>query len=258
MMKYLLLIALVIFSYNSHAESRCDAYRAYHVAYNLTGPHATSMCGCSACHLGGVWKGTPNTCMGCHTGSRGIAIGKPTNHIPTNLNCDACHIGIVFVGGQVDHSTLVTPGTCLTCHTGNYAGAKGKPSDHVATTASCDACHNTRNWSGASFNHVGVVKGSCNTCHAVPRGHILTGGLSCDVCHTRGYSTFSGGTYIHSGSEQCEGCHSPTTTGVTAKPATHPATPNNCASCHSITGWPCKSGQIMKKYLDKMIGVLHD
>ena len=267
-MKYLLLIALVIFSYNSHAESSCEAYRPYHNLYNITGPHAGSMCTCSACHLGGVWKGTPNTCNGCHTGTRGIAIGKPATHIPTTLSCDVCHAGILFQGGVVIHNATNTPpGTCLTCHNGAYAsqGARGKPSDHLQTTLSCDACHHSfSNWSGGTFNHAGVVKGTCATCHngvtatGTPPRHILTGGLSCDVCHLSGYSTFQGGIYTHSGTEQCEGCHTPATSGTTVKPANHPITPDNCTSCHSITGWPCKTGQIMKKYLDKMIGVLHD
>ncbi|CAB4121809.1 hypothetical protein UFOVP26_30 [uncultured Caudovirales phage] len=249
------LLVLAIFTFFSSieakAESSCEAYRPLHAAYNLQGPHNTSMCTCSACHLGGVWKGTPNTCNGCHTGSRGIALGKNVGHIPTSASCAACHPGSLFMVAYVPHDGILTPPNgCLTCHNGAYPAAKGKPKDHPTTSASCDACHNTKSWDGASFNHAGVVKGTCNTCHngttatGIPRGHILTGGLSCDVCHNRGYSTFSGGAYIHSGSEQCEGCHNSTTTGVTAKPANHPLTPDNCANCHSTSGWPCKSGKL--------------
>lgn len=261
----LVLAVLTLFSsFDAQAESSCEAYKPLHTAYGLVGAHNTSMCTCSSCHLAGVWKGTPRTCNECHTGSRGPALGKNNGHIPTTAQCDVCHIGSVFVGGVVFHNgTTTPPGSCLTCHNGAYTsqGAKGKPSGHPVTTASCDNCHGTTTWDGARFSHTGVQPGTCKTCHngtnavGLPSGHILTGGLSCDVCHVRGYSTFSGGTYVHSGNEQCEGCHTTATKGTTVKPANHPATPNNCASCHSITGWPCRSGQI-KTTLPRMYGFL--
>ena len=258
----LLLSLSFLVSCDVKADSICEGYRPLHTTFGLTGYHATSLCSCSSCHLSGVWKGTPTTCTGCHSGTRPPAKGKTTGHIPSTAECSVCHSTTVFSGATMVHNATTSPaGGCATCHNGSFTSqnAVGKPSDHVATTLSCDACHSTSNWNGARFSHIGVVVGTCATCHngtnamGLPSNHIPTGAASCDTCHKNGYSSFAGGVYTHTGTETCENCHTGNYLGATMKNAIHPVTPNNCSNCHSITGWPCRTGKNEKLELIKKI-----
>src|SRR5262249_37314273 len=50
--------------------------------YELQGAHRDLSC--EFCHQRGVFKGTPRTCVGCHTtGSRISSTARPITHIPT-------------------------------------------------------------------------------------------------------------------------------------------------------------------------------
>jgi len=262
-MKFLLVFMLLI-SGVAHADSICEAYRPLH-SFQLMGFHATSSCACASCHLKGVWKGTPRTCNECHNGSRPPAIGPTTSHIPIgNTQCSECHLYTSFAGGKMNHTTVNSPpGGCALCHNGSYKseGALGKPSGHIPTTSSCDVCHTTRSWD-AKMDHaaagITIGGGTCTSCHdgryakGLSNGHIPTGGVQCDVCH-KSFTSFFGGTYTHTGSESCETCHNGSFTagGAIGKPTDHPATPDNCANCHSITGWPCRTGAINTPLFDK-------
>lgn len=250
----------------AHAESDCENYRQNHTKWPLTGYHLLSGCTCMACHKGGIWLGTPTTCKDCHDGTR--ALGKTTGHIPTNQQCETCHTTTSFATASMNH--INTAGTCSTCHNGSYlsANAMKKPSGHIPTTLECDSCHTTtRNW-GATWTHQGVEPGTCSTCHngniqtGKPSTHIPTS-LECDTCH-KTYGSFTdimSHTNIHTAVTSCEACHNGVyiAQGAIGKTVTHPATPNNCANCHNITGFPCKSGlNMLDELINKVVGISPD
>ena len=123
----------------------------------------------------GVFKGTPRTCDGCHAlGKRVVATPKSTSHIVTDAPCESCHFNtFTFLGARYNHGTAI-PGQCLTCHNGRIA--TGKPADHnvgFKATDSCDHCHRTYAFIPASWNHIGVLPGSCENagCHVAGSGN---------------------------------------------------------------------------------------
>ena len=59
----------------------------FETGFPLSGQHQTVPC--AACHLRGVFKGTPFTCGGCHNSS--IATGKPSEHAASTSTCENCH-----------------------------------------------------------------------------------------------------------------------------------------------------------------------
>ncbi len=217
--------------------------------FPLTGSHVRVEC--ETCHTGGVFKGTPKDCAGCHSlGRRVIAPVKPTNHMDTSAPCDTCHTNTVtFIGARFNHMG-VQPKACMTCHTGIHA--PGKPSGHVVTMSSCDSCHRTSSWIPAGFNHTGTFL-VCANCHngvnaiGKPGFHVPTA-TPCDSCHKSGFTTFAGAVYDHVGvvAGQCGTCHIPGTYRAKTKPAGHiPYTGNDCDSCHVGTGYISFAGSTM-------------
>src|SRR5947199_10072927 len=72
--------------------------------YELQGAHRDLSC--EYCHQQGIFKGTPRTCVGCHsTGSRISSIQRPANHVSTQDNCQLCHSLYNFAPiVRMDHS----------------------------------------------------------------------------------------------------------------------------------------------------------
>ncbi len=186
-------------------------------AFKLTGKHTTV--GCEKCHVNNVFKGTPQTCVGCHQnddakahqGAFGTDCGQCHNpsswqdarfdhnlaafkltgaHV--NAQCQTCHINNVFKG---------TPTLCGACH--------AKDDEHNGAFGSnCAQCHTTSSWEGATFDHNlaafkltgahvnvrcqtchvnDVFKGtptSCGACHAKDDEHGGAFGANCGQCHT--------------------------------------------------------------------------
>ena len=211
--------------------------------FPLTGVHVSVEC--ETCHVGGIFKGTPTACDGCHSpGRRVVAPFKSINHIVTNAACDTCHTNAVsFLGARFNHIG-VQPKACITCHNGSMG--PGKPSGHVATVSSCDTCHRSSAWIPAGFDHPSAnppVMGRCNQCHdgiqAVGKHsqHLVTT-ASCDSsgCHTNtNYVTFAGLQFNHAGvmPGACGTCHSGQTAGApTQTPGHIPYTGNGCDNCH--------------------------
>ncbi len=125
--------------------------------FPLSGGHAQVVC--ERCHLQGIFRGTPTQCMQCHSpGGRVVSTFKPTNHIPTTVNCSSCHRTTNWTPAFFTHNG-VAPGTCSRCH--NQTIASGKPATHIPTTMACDSCHRTVGWTGAAFKHTGVGPGTC-------------------------------------------------------------------------------------------------
>lgn len=187
-----------------------------------------------------------HSCNSCHNGTPNKGLAKPANHLPTSAACDTCHTNFTaFAPASMNHTG--TTGRCATCHGGAYTAlnAQAKPATHLPTTQSCDDCHTSVAWKPATYNHSGVVAGSCVTCHngttALGKnlGHIPTS-AACDTCH-KNYLAFAPAQMNHSGLVgQCSSCHSGTYLSVNAqsKPPTHVSTAAQCDTCHtSTTSW---------------------
>lgn len=234
--------------------------------------HIATSAACDTCHtqsntnnyssfLGATYNhgATPGVCSTCHNGTYPGVLGKPSTHIPTTAACDLCHTQANtgnysnFLGSSYNHVSPASAGVCATCHTGAYPNVSGKPAVHVATTASCDNCHtptNTQNFTtflGATYSHVGVVAGSCATCHnsvtatGKPALHIPTT-AACDQCHTQAntgnYTNFLGAVYNHTNPPPaglCSTCHNGTYPNVLGKSSypSHVATTAQCDTCHT-------------------------
>ena len=209
--------------------------------FPLRGLHSNTAC--ESCHINGVFKGTPNTCEGCHSrGGASTAKLKPANHIPTITDCSSCHIAQSWLPARFSHSSLTQ--SCLACHNGT--SATGKPSTHIITTASCDVCHRTTAWfPAAGFDHVNLGGKTCVQCHngstatGKPAKHIPTIPLNraCSDCHLS-TSSWLPALFTHSSPPgTCSGCHNGST--ATGKPSGHVRTTLGCDSCHTTgtTAW---------------------
>lgn len=237
---FLMLLTLCMSAAVVHAQDKQRAggnYNHTSTGFPLTGVHVSV--DCETCHTGGIFKGTPTTCDGCHTaGQRVVAPGKSAKHIVTNRPCEVCHTNAVtFLGARFDHMGVL-PGSCLSCH--NSSMAAGKPAQHVSTTRNCDSCHRTSAWFPASFNHQGMTA-DCSTCHISGQnpffkgvittsvtgtnGHTAVNPPLCRSCHTN-YGSFLNAMYDHAGaSPLCASCH-------VLKPAGHVTTSADCGDCH--------------------------
>lgn len=183
--------------------AECTLYEQSHPAFLLDGAHlSTGKCStCASCHRGGVFVGTPKSCIACHNGDPSrVTVARSPAHIPTQvIECSSCHQTTSFtVNAIMDHST-VTAQRCDTCHNGSYTdygkfngGAQGKSTEHVPTVADCKSCHGTSNWDVShSAIHAGITTG-CVTCHdgnfapgksSYTAGHPITTD-ACETCHS--------------------------------------------------------------------------
>ncbi|MCA8955203.1 MAG: hypothetical protein KDC87_03965 [Planctomycetes bacterium] len=131
-----------------------------HDFFPLTGAHASQAC--TKCHIGGVYKGTPTTCVGCHLANYNATTSP--NHAAASYptTCESCHStttwkGAVFnhrfprtgnhnVGCAVCHTTPNNYAVynCLTCHEHRQAKMddvhKGR-SGYSYTSTACVRCH---------------------------------------------------------------------------------------------------------------------
>jgi hypothetical protein len=270
---------------------RCSTCHNGTTATGKTVSHVLTSAQCDTCHKtqwGVSWLGalyhanttvTPGTCgnAGCHDGSpNGLAEGAqgktPTHIATTGPQCDACHtntLGYTTWLGAIYSHTGVVAGTCPTCHDNLHA--TGKPALHIPATGSCDSagCHSASNtanytvWSGATYGHIGVVAGSCATCHNgsypgvtsqtsfPPFVHQVTS-APCDQCHTQSntnnYTTWLGAGYTHSSADagKCasSSCHGPggSGKGVTANHVPIGANSCDASGCHALPGAMSFSG----------------
>jgi hypothetical protein len=258
----LVMLTLTIFSMHAFAAPadssdsgpRTQADRFDHTAtgYPLTGSHAT-IAECGSCHVGGVFKGTPRNCNGCHSrGQRVVALTMSSNHFPTTQPCDICHTNTVtFLGARYNHGMSI-PGQCGSCHNGTIATAR--PASHNTNTFkasySCDKCHRSAVWLPSFWNHVGAIS-QCGGCHATGQpgaafvktniggtsaegfAHgALNNAIDCVSCH-HNYSNWLGATYDHaSAGGTCLSCHNGSKATGTAQFTGHLPTTLDCGSCH--------------------------
>ena len=219
----LLLVSVFLSSWlppAAHAEKNRD-FDHFATGFPLSGQHLKVRC--EACHIRGVFKGTPKYCAGCHNDRS--ASGKPSRHIITSEACDDCHTTFAWSKVAMDHSAVKAD--CRSCHA-------PYPSGHVPTPRQCDECHGTLAWESVRFNHVGITTG-CRTCHAkelpnIPNDHPPICVSDCDVCHTT--LKWQGAIFNHSSvCAPCSTCH------LNDKPVDHIPTTEECGFCHTTQGW---------------------
>jgi hypothetical protein len=214
--------------------------RAFHkdTAFKLEGKHQAVPC--AACHINGVTKGTPQTCVSCHwvrrqddpyrtaLGSQCEQCHRPTswsavrwNHseatgMPLNpahkaLDCAACHKNRVFTGAN---------GQCVTCHRKDYDATTTPNHAAAGFSTQCTECHKASDaaFNQTRFNHnqmfplVGLhAIQNCATCHV--GGRYAGTPRDCVGCHRSNYDRTTSPNHAAAGfSTSCEGCHKPTDT----------------------------------------------
>jgi hypothetical protein len=174
--------------------------------FPLDGAHASVAC--DACHAGGTYKGTAESCAACHPDPHDGVRGS---------NCEWCHNTTDFDQVSFDHANAVD---CQGCH------QQDAPPDHYA--GQCSNCHlDTASWSTVQFNHTGFT--DCQSCHAndAPPNHYAG---QCSNCHTS-TTSWPAVQFNHAGFTDCQSCH------ASDAPANHYA--GQCSNCHtSTTSWP--------------------
>jgi len=191
-------------------------------AFPLTGKHTSVTC--TKCHVNGVYKGTPTTCVACHA-------SKDAHNGAFGTNCGSCHTTNGWGGATFNHNNTAFPltgkhtsVTCTKCHiNGVYAGtpkscvACHAPDDahNGAFGTNCGSCHTTSGWGGATFNHN-------NTAFPLTGKHM---GVTCTKCHING---------VYAGTPKtCVACHS--------APSSHPGFyGSDCTTCHTTSDWSVK------------------
>ena len=208
---------------------------------------------CGACHTTLAWTpatfdhtGISSGCSSCHNGT--AATGKTQTHLVTTNACEACHNTATWrPATSVDH-TQVT-GTCVSCHSGSVTistgTVTGKTPTHIASSNNCENCHTTSAWKPANVNHDNVT-GTCQSCH---NGTTATGKTpthlattdACGSCHAVVAWKPASKVDHTQVTGSCYSCHSGSVTistgTVTAKPANHIVSDNNCQNCHTTSAW---------------------
>jgi len=219
----------------------CESCHAFSAEADFTSFSKLRIVQGSPMNHGTVAAGT--ACNTCHKDSdtefaNQIVRGKPSNHIPTTLDCGnaGCHqnkakaaAGDVnayasFAGTVLDHAAAGATSDCAGCHNGTtYAGgqvpdSKSAVVNHIATTADCSqsGCHDQAKsathacasgvagaykcWSDGRYPH--ASRTGCSTCHA---GTGVYGATLRTAAHIPVLATSS-----------CELCHTAALTGAAA------------------------------------------
>jgi hypothetical protein len=237
-------------------------------SFPLAGVHASQPC--AACHKNPSYKGTPNTCSGCHQADFAKTVSP--NHLAAGFGtaCESCHkftdaswnlskyphAAWPLVGTHVTaacstcHTGTVYKGlssTCLSCHQAAYQQAQNPNHAAAGFPTACDTCHKLSDptWRQGTFNHgasfalAGVhATTACNTCH---KNSVFKGTpRDCVGCHQADFQGSKNPPHLAAGfSTACETCHKfadPAWKGATFPHSTFQLagvhTTQACATCH--------------------------
>jgi hypothetical protein len=241
--------------------------------YTLVGLHATQAC--AACHINGVYKGTPRDCVGCHrkqydqtknpshaaagysTACDGCHKATDPDWLKATFNhsqfyalvglhatqaCAACHINGVYKG---------TPRDCVGCHRKQYDATKNPSHVSAGYSTACDGCHKATDpdWLRATFNHTQFYplagKHSTANCTACHINNVYKGtSRTCYPCHKTEYDHTTNPSHVAAGfPTACDNCHKNSDATWTLGKFTHSAFPitsgrhsgNACSACHTNT-----------------------
>ncbi len=131
-----------------------------HSFFPLTGAHATL--DCTQCHIGGVFQGTPTTCVGCHQDDYDGTNDPDHAASGYSTNCLQCHNTTAWQGAVFNHRFPIqgphnvacsvchtNPGnfrqfTCIDCHEHNKTDTDNDHSEvngYVYASQNCYNCH---------------------------------------------------------------------------------------------------------------------
>jgi hypothetical protein len=207
-----------------------------HSSFPLTGAHVGAAC--AECHAGGIYQGTPTSCVGCHQDDW-LGTTSP-NHASAGYGqqCQQCHSTSGWDGAVADHTFYPltgahagadclqchaggvyegTPTDCFACHQSDWAGTTAPDHADAGFPTDCQQCHSTSGWDGASFNHSFFpltgqhAATDCLQCHA---GGVYEGTpTSCVACHQDDYDNTNDPDHAAAGF------------------------PTDCLACHDTGGW---------------------
>jgi hypothetical protein len=244
--------------------------------------HPITNVDCDSCHSilsfkmpGGIFNhslldATVQSCESCHNDSTSINAPAKSSAVPTHVvtsaDCGSCHNTESFTPAfGFDHDGVVD--NCQTCHGNNnpvspQITATGKPLPtpfyaHMPTnpdnpgTASdqdCGDCHTPGTFSTGTYDHAGVVAGSCTSCHnnvtsvgKLPN-HIPTNPDSQDCADCHDTIDFAAAIFDHVGinTSNCVLCHDGDI--ALGKSFNHLPTSLDCSSCHDTSNFTTFAG----------------
>jgi hypothetical protein len=184
--------------------------RAFHngTTFPLEGRHRTVAC--EACHLRGVYKGTPNTCFECHW------VRRQDDKYRTRLGekCEQCHRPTAWSAARWDHGAIT-----------------GMPLNGAHRTIGCESCHK-----GGSFKTTNVA---CLSCHereyraTTSPNHVAAGfPTTCEVCHRPADATFRQARFDHNAHFPLVGAHATQACASCHRNNVFRGTPRDCVGCH--------------------------
>jgi hypothetical protein len=208
-----------------HGSSSWSGARFDHgkTKFALSGAHTSVAC--NACHVGGHYKETPQSCVGCHAtddahrGSRGDKCGNchTTSDWKTARFDHGRETGFALLGR---HDQL----DCSTCHrSGNFKdklpkdchGCHQADDAHAARFGGkCQDCHGNEHWQPVDYDHLVKAKFELVGAHAK---------LGCHVCHTAPVETQKLKT-------DCRACHR-------AQDPHGGSLEQGCDDCHGQQDW---------------------
>ena len=224
-------------------------------AFPLRGLHVKVPC--AACHKDRVFKGTPLTCVGCHS-KDDVHKGK------LGTKCESCHAVTGWKAAEFDHDKTEFPlrgahvkVACKGCHADpgfkdappkSCVGCHKKDDVHQGSFGTnCAGCHSVKTWKAATFDHNKTAfplagrhkQVECAQCHTSK--DFKAAPTECRGCHRDSF---------HQGrlGPRCESCHTARSwlgatfnhTTQTRFPLTGAHKRLDCHECHSrpVTGRP--------------------
>jgi hypothetical protein len=189
--------------------------------FPLKGAHQKTSC--DSCHINQKYKGTPNTCDGCHKIQDVHKGGYGTD-------CNSCHTTLKWAQTKFDHNKKTDfplfgahrSARCNDCHSSGilkktlpkncYGCHKNDDAHKGRFGEKCSQCHTTVHWAKSKFDH--------SKTHFPLRGNHAD--LLCADCHKNNLKTKL--------KTECVACHQ--------KDDVHKGKQGkHCASCHNEKNW---------------------
>ncbi|MFZ4543186.1 MAG: multiheme c-type cytochrome [Saprospiraceae bacterium] len=213
--------------------------------FPLTGAHLGAEC--ASCHATG-YKGTPTTCVNCHTTDFNQSKNPDHKSLGISTDCVSCHTTAPgwapatfsnhesFYPIEGAHKSIAndcaachkgnystTPNTCVGCHTQDYNDTKDPDHFIGKFPKDCATCHSQDNWTTTNIDH--------NIFYPLLGAH-ATIAKNCKDCHASGYNNTP---------NTCIGCHTKDYDAVKNPDHLAGKFPKDCSTCHSQNNWTSTS-----------------
>jgi len=206
-----------------------------HSTFPLRGNHQTASC--TACHVNGVYAGTPRDCVGCHLDEYNATQNPNHQQAGYSTDCESCHgnEALTWQGAVFDHnqywplqgahtsldcnschaSGYTLPTDCYGCHRTDYENTTDPNHQSAGFPTTCESCHFSTHvsWNQAVFNHQFPINSGdhsnldCTECHLTANYREF----SCIDCHEHNKNDMDNehndvGGYSYN-SQACYSCH---------------------------------------------------